>query len=76
MVIYIYDDSWNPQMNTRMAYNALAVMEIGKKNEIIKNRSGMKGPIKDAQSVEMLLDLLVENNIITDEVKARYLLSK
>ena len=76
MVIYIYDDNFNPQTNTKMAFMAQAIMEIGKKNEVIKSRSGMLGPIKNAHEMEMLLDLLVENNIITDEAKARYLLSK
>jgi hypothetical protein len=76
MTIYIYDDNWDPMLNTKMAFSARAILEIGKKNEILKNRMGSLGPLVDPNGIRMLLDLLVENNIITDEAKARYLLLK
>jgi hypothetical protein len=76
MTIYIYDDNWDPRLNTKMAYGAQAIIEIGKRNEIIKNRLGSFGPLIDPNGIRMLLDLLVENSIITDETKARYLLLK
>ncbi len=76
MTIYIYDDKWDPMLNTKMAFGALSIIEIGKKNEILKNRLGKIGPIKSERAIRALIEMLLENNLIDDEAMARYLLLK